>query len=85
MADEVYDWLGPLAQAADVLFTPHMARRRLGKDLNDSGAGRRTIMAALGQSSPQSALRYVAEDMEIVREAQARRLSRVGEKLGETA
>lgn len=82
---EVYDWLGPLAQAAGVVFTPHMARHRLGKDLNDSGAGLRTIMAALGQSNPRSALRYVAEDIDVVREAQARRLRRVGEKLGETS
>ncbi|BBK44162.1 hypothetical protein STVA_41820 [Allostella vacuolata] len=89
---EVYDWLGPLSRQAGVVFTPHMARHRLGKDLNDGGAGLRTIMGALGHENPKSSLRYVAEDIEIVREAQARRAQRtrpqpapVGEEVGETA
>lgn len=81
---EVYDWLGPLTRAAGVVFTPHMARHRLGKDLDAAGAGLRTIMAALGHADAKSALRYVAEDVEIVRQAQAKRRRIAGDKAGET-
>lgn len=65
----VYDWLKPLCESLGVKMTPHMARHWLGKNLNRSGAGLRTIMAALGQSNYKSAIRYVAEDVDAVRAA----------------
>lgn len=65
----VYKWLRPLAKRLGVKFTPHMARHRLGKDLNATGAGLKTIMGALGQRSEKSASRYAAEDVEVVRAA----------------
>lgn len=65
----VYEWLSPLCTKLKVKMTPHMARHWLGKNLNKSGAGLRTIMAALGQSNYKSAIRYVAEDVDAVRAA----------------
>jgi integrase len=77
---EVYDWLIPLRELLGLTFTPHMARHRLGKDLNASGAGLKTIMGALGQRDPRSAARYAAEDLEIVRAA----IGKVGKLVGKT-
>jgi len=68
----VYRWLRPLAAAAGVKFTPHMARHSLGTWLNASGAGLKTIMAALGHADVKSSARYQAADIELVRAATAR-------------
>ena len=46
-----------------------MARHSLGTWLNASGAGLKTIMAALGHTDPKSSLRYQAADIETVRAA----------------
>jgi hypothetical protein len=70
--DRVYEWLRPLAARLGVKFTPHMARHRLGKDLNAAGAGLKTIMEALGQLDEKSAARYATADVEIVRAATQR-------------
>lgn len=78
----VYRWLRPLAEQLGVHFTPHMARHRLGRDLSAAGAGLRTIMDALGQKSPKSALRYVSEDVEVVRLMQAKRKRVAGTDAG---
>ena len=77
----VYEWLRPLCERAGVAFTPHMARHWLGKTLNKKGAGLRTIMTALGQSNYKSAIRYVAEDIEAVRES-TKAIAPLGKKLG---
>lgn len=74
----VYRWLRPLRERLAVTFTPHMARHKLGKDLNAAGAGLKTIMGALGQLDPKSASRYAAEDVETVRAA----TRAIGRKLG---
>ena len=58
-------------------MTPHMARHRYGKDLNEGGAGQKTIAAALGQQSVKSAERYTHADHEAVR-AVRKRLKRIG-------
>lgn len=79
----VYDWLIPLCKEVGVAFTPHMARHWLGKSLNRNGAGLRTIMNALGQQNYKSAIRYVAEDIEAVRES-TKAIGRLGGKLGKT-
>ena len=65
----VYRWLRPLAAELGVAFTPHMARHSVGTWLNESGAGLRTIMAALFHHDPQSSIRYQTADVEIVRAA----------------
>lgn len=65
----VYGWLRPLCQRLGVEFTPHRARHTLGKRLNDTGAGLRTIMLILGQVSPNSAIRYQTTDLETIRRA----------------
>lgn len=65
----VYKWLRPLGKELGVSFTPHMARHSVGKWMNDSGAGLRTIMGKLGHSDPKSSLRYQAGDVEVVRAA----------------
>lgn len=62
-------WLQNLTEKLGVEFTPHMARHTLGKRLNDSGAALKTIMQALGQSDPKSAIRYQTTDIETIREA----------------
>lgn len=64
-------------------MTPHMARHRLGKDLNAAGAGQKTIASALGQLSVKSAARYTAEDAEAIRAARSRVPKLGGEKSGE--
>lgn len=71
----VYRWLRPLARGLGVAFTPHMARHSLGTWLNQSGAGLRTIMGALGHKDAKSSIRYQAADVEMVRSA--------SEKLGD--
>jgi integrase len=72
----VYRWLRPLARdGLGIVFTPHMARHSLGTWLNQSGAGLRTIMSALGHKDPKSSIRYQAADVEMVRTA--------SEKLGD--
>ncbi len=71
-ANDVYLWLRPLTHRLGVEFTPHMARRSLGTWLNESGAGLRTIMAALGHDSVQASIRYQTADVEIVRAAAAK-------------
>lgn len=65
--DGVGKWLRPLRERLGVTFTAHMARHWLGKKLRK--AGLRTIMDALGQTDTQSTIRYVASDIEAVREA----------------
>lgn len=65
----VYVWLNPLKEKVGIEFTPHRARHTLGKTLNDTGAGLRTIMDSLGQSDPKSAIRYQATDVETTRRA----------------
>jgi integrase len=74
----VYKWLRPLTRKLKVSFTPHMARHYLGKRLNAAGEGLKTIMGALDQTDPHSAMRYQDADMEIVRRA----LRRSGKLLG---
>lgn len=76
----VYKWLGKACKEAGVTFTPHMARHTLGKRLNDSGAGLKTIMQVLGQSDPRSAVRYQTTGISEMREAKNR--SKVGKKEG---
>ena len=75
---QVYRWLRPLCKRLGVKFTPHMARHRLGKDMNAEGAGLKTIMRALGQSSEKSASRYASADIDAVRDV----MERLGKKLG---
>jgi integrase len=70
--NNVYRWLTPLVRNLGLVFTPHMARHSLGASLNASGAGLRTIMAALGHDSVQSSMRYQSADTEIVRDAIAK-------------
>lgn len=65
----VYRWLRPLCERLKVEFTPHRARHTLGKRLNDTGAGLKTIMQILGQSDPKSAIRYQSTDIEALRNA----------------
>lgn len=77
----VYDWLRPLCRGLGIAFTPHMARHWLGKRLNRERAGLRTIMAALGQKNYKSAIRYVAEDLEVVRSA-TKAIGTLGKKPG---
>lgn len=73
----VYRWLRPMTRGLGLKFTPHMARHSLGTWLNESGAGLRTIMAALGHRDVKSSIRYQDADTEIVRAAGAR-LGRLG-------
>jgi integrase len=68
----VYKWLRPLVEKLQLTFTPHMARHYLGKHLNASQAGLKTIMAALDHADPASSVRYQDADVEIVRNAIAR-------------
>lgn len=68
----VYRWLRPMVRQLGVEFTPHMARHSLGTWLNESGAGLRTIMGALGHTDPKSSMRYQSADVEIVRAASQR-------------
>lgn len=68
----VYRALEPVAKAAGIPFTPHMARHSLGTWLNETGAGLRTIMAALGHRDPKSSIRYQDADTEIIRAAAAK-------------
>jgi integrase len=65
----VYRWLRPLTRELGVAFTPHMGRHSLGTWLNQSGAGLKTIMAALGHQDAKSSIRYQAADVEMVRAA----------------
>lgn len=65
----VYKWLWPLVAKIGVDFTPHMARHSVGTWLNESGAGLRTIMDALGHADPKSSMRYQAAGIQVVREA----------------
>lgn len=78
----VYKWLRPLTEALNVQFAPHMARHSLGKALNRSGAGLKTIMGALDHSDPASSLRYQDADLEIVRETLAKMAASTGKLLG---
>jgi integrase len=71
----VYKWLRPLVQDMEISFTPHMARHSRGRWLNETGAGLRTIMEALGHDDPKSSIRYQSADVEMVRAA--------SEKLGD--
>lgn len=59
-----------------IRFTPHMARHSLGTWLNESGAGLKTIMAALHHADPKSSIRYQDADIEIVRAAQTKMIGR---------
>jgi integrase len=80
----VYRWLRPMVRKLGIEFTPHMARHSLGTWLNASGAGLKTIMAALGHKDAKSSIRYQAADIEVVRAAseQLGDLLEVGESSG---
>jgi integrase len=80
----VYRWLRPMVRHLGIEFTPHMARHSLGTWLNASGAGLKTIMAALGHKDAKSSIRYQAADIEVVRAAsqQLGDLATLGEKPG---
>lgn len=65
----VYRWLWDLVERLGVEFTPHMARHSVGTWLNESGAGLKTIMEALGHADPRASLRYQSAGIEIVRQA----------------
>jgi len=77
----VYKWLIPLVRRLGITFTPHMARHTRGRYLNATGAGLRTIMQALGQDDPKSAIRYTDADIEVVRAAQRKAIG-AGERRG---
>lgn len=77
----VYRWLRPLCRRLGIQFTPHRARHYLGKQLNALGAGQKTIMGALDQTDPKSAMRYQDADMDIVRDAIARPGKLMGKSL----
>lgn len=62
-------WLQNLTKQVGVDFTPHRARHTLGKRLNDTGAGLKTIMQALGHADYKSSLRYQSTDIETIRQA----------------
>lgn len=62
-------WVKMLVRKLGIKFTCHMARHTLGKRLNDSGAGLKTIMQTLGHSDPKSSLRYQTTDIETIRRA----------------
>lgn len=68
----VHKWMRPLCKSLNIEFTPHRARHTLGKRLNDSGAGLKTIMQALGQFDPKSAIRYQTTDVETIRLAKGK-------------
>ena len=80
----VYKWLRPLCERLEIKFTPHMARHYLGKELNRSGAGLKTIMGALDHSSATSSLRYQDADIEIVRQANTRATDALNKMLGKS-
>ena len=80
----VYKWLRPLCERLEVKFTPHMARHYLGKELNRSGAGLKTIMGALDHSSATSSLRYQDADIEIVRQANTLATDALNKMLGKS-
>lgn len=67
--DGVYKWLRPLCKRLGIAFTPHQARHSVGAWLNESGAGLRTIMDALGHETPASSMRYQTAGVEVVRAA----------------
>lgn len=73
-------WLRKHCVELGVRITPHMARHTLGKRLNDSGAGLKTIMQVLGQTDPRSAIRYQTTGIEELRAAKNRTI--VGKKEG---
>jgi integrase len=68
----VYRWLRPLVRALGVTFTPHMARHTLGTELNNLGAGPRTIQDALVHADAKSSARYQSPDIEVIRSALGR-------------
>lgn len=74
-------WLKPLRERLGVEFTPHRARHTLGKRLNDSGAGLKTIMQALGHNDARSSLRYQTTDIETIRQAKEKTLCKKNGKL----
>ncbi len=78
----VYRVLTPIALAAGVEFTPHMARHSLGKWLNASGAGLRTIMDTLDHADPKSSMRYQSTDVEGQKRALAKVERLSGKVLG---
>ncbi|WP_374312504.1 tyrosine-type recombinase/integrase [Dongia sp.] len=78
----VYRELTPLAVSAGVYFTPHMARHSLGKWLNASGAGQRSIMDALDHTDPKSSMRYQSTDIEVQRLTLAKLPGLAGESVG---
>jgi len=77
----VYKWLRPLCRRLGVTFTPHMTRHFLGKRLNLSGAGLKTIMEALDHADGTSSLRYQDADVEIVRDT-LRKAGTLGNVMG---
>lgn len=58
-----YRALQPVLKATGIRFTPHMARHSLGKWLNASGAGLRSIMDILDHKDPKSSMRYQSTDV----------------------
>lgn len=78
----VYRALKTLLSETALKFTPHMARHSLGTWLNESGAGLKTIMGALGHADAKSSIRYQDADIEIVRAAQVKMWGGVGRKSG---
>ena len=83
--ERVYHWLTPLCKRLGVQFTPHMARHWLGTRIGNKH-GFRATMAALGQASYQSAMRYIGEDAALVRQAldETPALTDLGEALGKS-
>lgn len=63
----VYRWLRPMVIDLGITFTPHMARHSVGKWYKDEGASLKTIMEKLHHKDPKSAMRYQANDVEVVR------------------
>jgi integrase len=75
-----YRALEPVLAATGIKFTPHMARHSLGKWLNASGAGLRSIMDILDHKDPKSSMRYQSTDVKGQRLA----LENVGKIVGKT-
>ncbi|WP_374374413.1 tyrosine-type recombinase/integrase [Dongia sp.] len=75
-----YRALAPVLKATGIRFTPHMARHSLGKWLNASGAGLRSIMDILDHKDPKSSMRYQSTDVKGQRLA----LGNVGKFVGKT-
>lgn len=78
----VRHWLAPYCAKLGIHFTPHMARHSLGKWLNESGAGIRTIMDVLDHQSVGSSIRYQSTSMEVLKSAVGEATENLGRNLG---